>query len=136
MKHISLLLLRVGLGALLLTHGFPKLKRLFSGEPIQFREVLGMSPEVSLALATFAEAFCSVLVIIGLATRYTAIPPAITMLVVAFVVHGSDPFGRQELPLLYLLGFVVVILNGGGKYSVDHWLARRNRPFSNTADRA
>lgn len=129
MKHISLLLLRVGLGALLLTHGFPKLNRLFSGEPVQFREVFGMNPEVSLTLAAFAEAFCSVLVIVGLATRYAAIPPAITMLVVAFVVHGSDPFGRQELPLLYLLGFVVVILNGGGKYSVDHLLARRRKPF-------
>jgi putative oxidoreductase len=41
------------------------------------------------------------------------------MLVAAFIVHLDDPFKRKELALLYLVGFLVVLLMGPGKYSLD-----------------
>jgi putative oxidoreductase len=42
-----------------------------------------------------------------------------TMLVAAFIVHLDDPFKRKELALLYLVGFLIVLLMGPGKYSLD-----------------
>jgi putative oxidoreductase len=41
------------------------------------------------------------------------------MLVAAFIVHLDDPFKRKELALLYLVGFLIVLLMGAGKYSLD-----------------
>jgi putative oxidoreductase len=44
-----------------------------------------------------------------------------TMFVAAFIVHmaGGDPFGRVEKPLLFLVGFIVIMMMGPGKYSID-----------------
>jgi putative oxidoreductase len=43
------------------------------------------------------------------------------MFVAAFIVHmaGGDPFGRVEKPLLFLVGFIVIMMMGPGKYSID-----------------
>lgn len=127
MTQISLLLLRIGLGAMMLTHGLPKLQRLFAEGPVQFAEVFGMSHGLSLGLAVFAEFLCSLFIIAGLLTRYAAIPLAVMMLVVVFVIHGADGFGKQELPLHYLMGYLILILSGGGKYAVDYLLRGKRR---------
>ena len=39
--------------------------------------------------------------------------------VAAFVAHGSDPFAKKELALLYLIGFSTLFLAGPGSYCVD-----------------
>ncbi len=78
---IALLLLRLGVGGLMLTHGIPKLMRLFGSDPIQFGDPIGIGVEASLTLAVFSEVICSVLIIIGLGTRLAAIPLIITMAV-------------------------------------------------------
>lgn len=127
MTQFSLLLLRVGLSALILTHGIPKLKLLFGGTPIEFIEIMGMPPVVTLSLAVFAEVFCAILVLLGLMTRYATIPLIILLVIAAFVIHSQDPFGKQELPLLYLLGYVTLLLNGGGKYSFDQLIRGKKR---------
>ena len=55
-------------------------------------------------------------------TRWTVIPLIFTMIVALFIVHGSDPFSDKEMALLYLGGYVVILMMGSGKYSVDHLL--------------
>ncbi len=124
-KDIALLLLRLVIASLLITHGLPKFQRIFSGEPIQFASVMGMSQELSLFLAMFAEFVCSVFVLIGFATRLSTIPIIFTMAVIAFSIHGDDPIGKKELPLMYLTGFFGIFLLGAGRYSVDYLLHRR-----------
>ena len=121
---IVLLILRVGIGAMMLVHGFPKLQMLFAGGEIQFPGVMGLSPALSLGLAVFAEFLCSILLIIGLGTRLAAIPLIITMMVAVFVIHANDPFANQELGLHYLLTYLVLLILGGGKFSVDAFLLR------------
>ncbi len=121
----ALLLLRAGAASLMLTHGIPKLMQLFSGEPIAFASVMGMSMTLSLALAVFAEAVCSILILFGIGTRLAAIPLIITMLTAAFVIHADDPFANKEMALLYAIIFSVLFLTGGGKYSVDHLIAKK-----------
>ena len=122
--NIAMLVLRVGLGILMLVHGIPKMEMLFSGESVQFPSVMGMSATTSLALAVFAEVFCSVLIIAGFATRFAAVPLAITMMVAVFIIHASDPFKMQEMGIHYLLGYLVLIIGGGGKYSLDYLMVR------------
>ena len=51
---IALLLLRITIAVLMLTHGIPKLDML-SAEPIAFMDFMGLGPELSLYLTIFAE---------------------------------------------------------------------------------
>lgn len=125
-KDIALLLFRFVVGYLLISqHGFPKLQRLLSDEPVQFFSYLGMSPEVTMSLPMFAEFFCALLIIFGLFTRFAAIPLIINMAFIVFYVHGADSIGDRELPILFLISYVLIFFTGPGKYSIDHLLHQR-----------
>src|SRR5690606_11187015 len=116
----SLLFLRIAGGAMMLTHGIGKFNRLTGEGPIKFADPIGVGEEASLFLAVFAEFFCAIFLIAGFATRLSAIPLTITMLVAAFIVHAEDGFGKQELPLMYITMYLVLILMGAGKFSLDY----------------
>jgi len=121
---IALLLLRVTIAVMMLTHGIPKLEML-STDPIAFLDFMGLGPEISLYLTIFAEVICSFLLLFGITTRLAVIPLIITMLVAIFVVHINDPFAKMEMGIHYLLVYIVLLLLGGGKYSVDYVLSHR-----------
>ena len=118
-NDLAKLLLRIGFGGFMLTHGLPKLMKLFEGGPIQFADPIGVGPTFSLILTVFAEFVCAILIIVGYKTKWAAIPLVITMLVAAFVIHGGDPWGKKEFALLYAIGFIGIGLLGSGKYSID-----------------
>ena len=124
---LALLLLRVGIGSLMLVHGIPKMQMLISGD-IKFPGMFGMSPGFSLALTVFAEVLCSVFIIFGAAIRFAVIPLITTMLVAVFIIHGSDPFAKKEMAVLYLLSYLVLLLAGSGKYSIDQIVQRSSKP--------
>lgn len=124
-ENLVLLVLRVVGGAFMLTHGVGKFERLFGSAEIQFADPFGIGPAATLALAVFAEFLCAILLIIGLGTRFAAIPLLITMLVAAFIVHSSDGFVKQELPLLYATVYFTIALLGAGKYSVDNLVYKK-----------
>ena len=124
---IGLLIFRIGISGLMLTHGVPKLLKFFGSEEIVFGDPLGLGQVTTFSLAVFAEFVCAVLVLIGLGTRLAVIPIMITMAVAALIVHASDGFGRQELPLLYLFGFLLLFFTGSGKYSLDHYFLLSKR---------
>lgn len=119
---MALLIARIGIAALMLTHGLPKLGMLLSGDPVSFPSVMGMSAALSLSFAVFAEVICSLFLLAGFATRLAAIPLIFTMAIAAVFIHAADPFGVKEPALLYLLGYLVLLLAGGGKYSLDYLL--------------
>lgn len=116
---IGLLIFRLGISGLMLTHGYPKLVRFFGSEEIAFADPLGLGQVATFTFAVFAEFVCSILIILGLGTRLAVIPLIATMAIAALVVHASDGFGRQELPLLYLFGYILLFFTGSGKYSLD-----------------
>jgi putative oxidoreductase len=122
--HLSLLLLRLGIGSLMLTHGWPKLQRLLGGGKISFADPLGIGTVPSLITATLAEVVGSILIILGLGTRLASISLIFTMVVAVFMVHANDPFARKELGLIYLLVYIVLLIMGSGKYSVDRLIRR------------
>lgn len=101
-------------------HGWGKLMSVFGGD-FAFLDPLGIGPTASLILAAFAEGICSLLIIAGFWTRLASLILSINMAVAVFFVHlpGGDWFGDMELPLLYLVVFIVIFLLGPGKYSID-----------------
>lgn len=121
-NDIALLVGRLIIASLMLLHGLPKMQMLFSGDAIQFPSVSGMSAGLSLALAVFAEVFCSILILVGFATRLASIPLIVTMLVAVFSVLASEVFAKKELAVLYLAAYVVLFFAGSGRYSVDQLL--------------
>ncbi len=120
------LILRLSLGLLMLTHGFPKFMKYFSGEEIKFADPVFIGMGVTFAFAVFAEFFCSILIILGLWTRLAVIPLMATMLVAVSIIHANDPMGKKELPLLYLFPFIALFLLGSGRFSMDAFL-NKNR---------
>lgn len=120
-----LLLLRLVVGGFMLTHGIGKFEKLFSGEPITFPNPIGVGATASLALVVFSEVFCSLFLIFGIATRLSSIPLIITMLVAAFIAHAADGFGKQELPLLYTVIYIVLVISGSGRIAFDNWMYQK-----------
>lgn len=140
---VGLLILRLGVGGYLLSHGVGKLRMLLSGD-FQLGDPIGIGPVPSLVLVTVAEFLCALLVVIGLGTRFAAIPVVISMAVAAFVTHAKDPwsaetaamafFGGQsktwfskEPALLFLTVFLALAFTGAGALSIDGAIGLRSR---------
>ena len=157
---IGLLILRLGIGGYLITHGWGKLQMLLAGGADKFGDPIGLGSTLSLALVTTSEFLCALLIILGLATRLAALPVVISMAVAAFVIHARDPWSMEaaakaffsgasktwfskEPALLYLIPSLSLVFTGGGKLSLDGLIAmRRNqrhateqRGFERTEDR-
>ncbi len=116
--NTAMLLLRLSVGILMMMHGYDKLKNFATLEP-KFMNFMGIGSSLSLALLIFAEFFCSLFLILGLFTRLAAIPLIIATCVMVFKAHNGDVFGDGETATLYLAGYVVLLLVGPGRISVD-----------------
>tara|TARA_B100001175_G_scaffold91908_1_gene77680 strand:- start:2605 stop:3126 length:522 start_codon:yes stop_codon:yes gene_type:complete len=124
MNNISLLLLRlVFAGSMLYGHGLSKWKKLFEGVffdgSLNFANPIGIGELPTLILAVFSEFLAPIFIIFGFKTRFFSFFPAATMFVAVFIVHLGDPFGKIEKALLFLCVFVILMMTGPGKYSID-----------------
>ncbi len=75
--NLALLVVRIAVSSLMLTHGGPKFMRLLDGN-LKFGDPIGLGPELSFVLVVFAEFFCSIFIIVGLGTRLAVFPLLIT----------------------------------------------------------
>ena len=133
---VGLLILRLGVGGYMLTHGIGKVQMILAGSYEQMGDPIGLGPVLSLWLITFAEFACALLIVLGLATRLAAIPLVVAMAVAGFVALGGEPWtmeaaaakffaGESEFPIakeaaiLYLIPFLALVFTGAGKYSLD-----------------
>lgn len=123
----TILLLRVTVGCFMITHGLQKLDLLMESDPVKFADPLGVGMQASLALTVFAELVCSFLILMGFATRLATIPLIITMFIAIFVIHSKDPFGNKELPGLYLAIYILLLIIGSGRFSVDRLIAGKSK---------
>lgn len=78
-------------------------------------------PEIAAPMAAFAEHFFPVLILLGLATRLSALALlGMTAVIQLLVYPGAYPtHGVWAAVLLFL------VAHGPGKVSVDHWIAQR-----------
>jgi putative oxidoreductase len=116
--NTAMLILRIAMGVLIMSHGYAKLIK-FETMKQTFFDFMGLGPATSLILVIFAEFFCAIFIIIGLFTRVVSIPLIINMSVAAFKVHEMDFFDTGEKSSLFLTGFLVLLLCGPGRASVD-----------------
>ena len=80
-----------------------------------------LSPEIAAHMAAFAEHFFPVLILLGFATRFSALALlGMTLTIQLFVYPDAYPtHGTWAAVLLYLMA------TGPGKLSIDHLIARR-----------
>lgn len=116
---IGLLILRVGMAGLMLTHGIPKFMDFIGGDLSVVGDPFGIGGLLTSILVILGEVIAPVLIIIGIKTRLSAVVSAITMAIAVFFIHGADPLAKKELALLYLIGFISIALMGSGSISVD-----------------
>ena len=122
-SDLALLILRLSMGGLMLTHGIPKLK-LLSAETLEFINPIGVGQWPTLILAIIAEVICPIMVILGIKTKWASVPTIIAMAVAAFLVHANDPFAHKEKALLYFFGFLVIFFVGSGKFTLPALLKK------------
>lgn len=119
---LGLLVLRLVAGGFMaFGHGLGKLR---GGDPSAFPDPLGIGNSMSYFGAVTSELFCASLVAVGLFTRPACLPLIFTMGVAALVVHGKDPLfmsggASKEPALIYLAMYVVILLCGPGRFSLD-----------------
>ncbi len=125
------LLLRVGIGVLLLFHGVDK-----AIHGINFIEgMIGARDLPSFVTygVYLGEIIAPLLIIIGLFTKYAGLILAFNMFVAILLVHAGNIFTLGihgewsiETPLLFLIGGVAISLLGPGKYSLDKIFEEKN----------
>ena len=120
----ALLAIRIFVGLGMLTHGFPKLLQLLGGSH-DFINFFGIGSKTSLVLAVLAEVLCSLFLILGLFYQICFYSLIITMLVSVFMVHGNDPFAKQEMALLYLFHYILIFVADPGSISIDRMINRK-----------
>ena len=124
LKRWSWVILRVLIALLILRHGYHKLTH-FSDISGNFPDPIGLGSQLSLGLVVASEFFGALFLLFGVFTRWASFSLFFTLFIAAFVVHGSDPFAKKELAVLYVVIFLFFTLAGGGYYSVDSYLKKK-----------
>ncbi|MCH7517777.1 MAG: DoxX family protein [Candidatus Dadabacteria bacterium] len=132
---IGLFIARISLGIVILPHGLQKLLGLFGGAgfsgTVDFFVGSGLPSAVAI-LIIIAESFGALGLILGFLSRLAAFGITLIMLGAIFMVHIQNGFfmnwfGNQagegfEYHLLALGLSLVVLIKGGGKWSVDNMI--------------
>jgi putative oxidoreductase len=123
---IGLLVLRTCAGlSLFLKHGLEKLTG-YSIMVQHFPDPIHLGAHASLAFALLSDGICSLLVVLGLATRPAAAVICVNLLTAFFLVHHATFFsnGHVELVWVYIAVFASLLITGPGRFSVDAHLSR------------
>ncbi|RAW02899.1 DoxX family protein [Pseudochryseolinea flava] len=131
-SDISLLILRASLGIIIAAHGAQKLLGWFGGFGFDasmafFTNTIGL-PYVLSLLIILAESIGMIALALGLFSRVFAASLIAIMLGAILTTHGeyffmnwfnAQPSEGFEFHILVILLSLVVVLNGGGSYSLD-----------------
>jgi len=126
LKPLSLLMLRVALGAFFIYHGYPKLTH--ASQWVGNFDHMGF-PGYFAYIAGVLEVFGGAVLIAGVFTRIAALLLTIEMAVAILKVHGliSDPANvhNYEFPMALCVSAFVLATVGPGLISIDQALFER-----------
>lgn len=83
---------------------------------------LGLPQALNNLVATFSDTVVPVLVILGIATRLAILPTIGVTAIGYFVVHRNDSVEVRDVPYIYTLCFLLLLLTGPGSISADHYI--------------
>ncbi|MCG2617435.1 DoxX family protein [Terrimonas sp. NA20] len=123
--HLTMLVFRILVSVqLMTTHGLKKL-----GVGVEQAEnipnPLGLPEQLNSYFATAANLFFPVLVISGFFTRLAALPILAVTMTGYFVLHWNDSLLEKDMPFMYSVSFLLILVLGPGKYSIDHLINKK-----------
>lgn len=120
-KFLSFIILsfRGFCGLMMLPYGYGKIVNYDKYAADFFGDPIGIGDIPSLWLTIFAQTVCPIMLLLGFQTRLSASILAFDMLV-AVKYHFFDPFSIKALPVLFLGLYLIQLLLGAGKYSLDY----------------
>lgn len=119
-------LLRITMGIIFITHGYPKLvagtdKWDWMGQQMSLVGV-NFWPRFWGMLAVMAEFLGGLLLALGLFTRISALLLLGTMVIaLIFFIKSGQNYDTISHPLKLIFVFLAFVIAGGGTYSLDHW---------------
>lgn len=122
LRPFGLLLLRIALGVIFLSHGYPKLAHLRGGTQMQNFFVEHGLPGYFLYIAGVLETFGGGLLLLGLFTRGAALLLGIEMSVAIWKVHSVHGYlavHEYEFPLTLAAACFALATIGAGSISLD-----------------
>ena len=138
-QDVAAVVARLFIGVVILPHGFQKLLGLFGGYGFSvtidfFSSAMGIPAPIGF-LIIMAESFGALFLIVGFLSRLSAFGIFLIMLGAIFLAHFPHGFfmnwfGNQqgegfEYHLLALGLSLIVLINGGGKWSLDNIIFKR-----------
>jgi putative oxidoreductase len=127
----SWVVVRFGVGWVLLVHGWGKVMRGMEAQKGALDKSVPYLADYNLALAhllTFVEGLGGLCIILGLATRFFAAANAIEMAFLTFILYWGNGFSwlnrGYEFTLLWGFMCLAIALRGGGPWSLDRLLGR------------
>jgi len=122
------LLIRLIVGTIAVTHGWPKMKDL--GAFIANVDRMGIPlPAVFGTAAAISEFLGGIALILGLFGRWAAFFFGCVMAVAVFKIHGPNGFlaktNGYEYPLVLLVASLSLMLTGSGPVSIDRLVGRK-----------
>jgi putative oxidoreductase len=121
-------MIRITVGAILLVHGWGKIKTGITALAAYLSRA-GLVPPEPLAYVVYInETIGAVCIILGLFTRFFAASIAIELAVALWLVHYAKGFGASaggyEYVLMWGIIMFAIALRGGGPYSLDRVIGK------------
>ena len=101
-------------------HGMKKSK-LVNGQKVHEPNPFHLPEKLNGLVATFADTVVPCLVILGIGTRIAVLPTLGVTATGYFVVHRKDSVEVRDVPYMYTLCFLFLMIVGAGIFSADHY---------------
>lgn len=102
-------------------HGMKKF-RIQNGQKEHVPNPLHLPEKLNALVATFSDTVVPVLVSIGFGTRLFLLPSIGVTAIGYFVVHRNDNIEVRDVPYMYTLAMLFLLVLGAGSYSADSYL--------------